>query len=78
MPPRATMPAVWPPDYLLFGSKVCTVCGRELPACTSYFAGDRSHEDGLTSQCRDCRNAADRERRPPGFRTRRERERVSA
>lgn len=62
------MPEPWPPDYLLFGEKSCTACGRTLPACSSHFVPDGSQRDGLSCRCRDCRNAGDRMRRPPGYR----------
>lgn len=35
--------------------RVCTKCGRGLPM--SGFHNDRTRPDGLTVECRDCRNA---------------------
>jgi hypothetical protein len=49
-------------DYLLFGSRRCSICGAELPGCSDFFGADSSAPDGLTSACRNCRVAADRRR----------------
>lgn len=77
MPPRKQMPEPWPPDYLLFGAKTCTgPCGRTLPACTSHFVPDRTQADGMSHQCRDCRNAADKRRWPDRLEKRREKARA--
>lgn len=54
-------PEEW--DYLLFGVKTCSVCGRRLPSCCDFFAPSRQHHDGLVTQCRDCRNERGRKRR---------------
>ena len=45
-------------DAILFGEKRCPECGRTLPRSRPYFSPDRTH-DGLTWNCRDCRNARD-------------------
>jgi len=42
-------------DALLFGEKVCSSCGRKRPKCSPHFAQDASKDDGLKSQCSDCR-----------------------
>lgn len=47
-------------DFLIFGSKACTLCGKELPASAEFFHTDTTRPDGLTSRCRVCRNAAGR------------------
>lgn len=44
-------------------TKECKVCQRTLPATTEHFHQDRSHSDGLRSQCRDCRSKKDAQRR---------------
>lgn len=35
--------------------KICTKCGKSLPATAEYFNRDKSHKDGLSSQCKACR-----------------------
>jgi hypothetical protein len=42
-------------DRILFGEKRCSACGVMVPRCSSYFAVDLSHRDGLSSDCRECR-----------------------
>jgi hypothetical protein len=64
MSARKKMPEPWPPDFLLFGEKACTACGATLPACSSHFVPDKTQRDGLSTRCRDCRNAADHRRWP--------------
>jgi hypothetical protein len=64
MSKRAKMPRPWPPDYILFGHRVCTECGDDLPACASHFVPDRTQRGGLSTACRDCRNAKDTRRWP--------------
>ena len=34
-------------------TKICTKCGRELP--TTMFWRDKSHTDGLASNCKECK-----------------------
>jgi hypothetical protein len=46
---------VWYADAIIFGEKTCTSCGKVFPACTSYFTKDNREADGLTHQCRACR-----------------------
>jgi hypothetical protein len=43
------------------GFKVCHTCQEALPV--GAFGNDRMHPDGLTYQCRNCRNTALREKR---------------
>ena len=57
---RTDMPEPWPPDFLLFGEKICDTCGRVLPRCATHFGLDASRGDGLSNNCRDCRNAHER------------------
>lgn len=45
-------------DLLLFGEKTCTACGAKLPANREHFRHDRHSNDGLTSACHTCRDAA--------------------
>jgi hypothetical protein len=47
-------------DYLLFGKKRCSLCGKELPACTDFFAPDHWRGSGMVSQCRACRSQTDK------------------
>src|SRR6266567_4724163 len=35
--------------------KLCTKCGRELPATAEFFHLHKIHRDGLSSQCKECR-----------------------
>ncbi len=42
------------------GTKHCPKCDRDLPANGIYFTADASNPDGLTYNCRDCRNAQHR------------------
>ena len=55
-------------DLMLFGEKTCTACGHGFPANTEHFSPDNAAVDGLTSQCKVCRNAAGRAayKRDPG------------
>jgi len=41
-------------DYLLFGSKVCPMCGASLPACSDFFGREKNSRDDLKSECRSC------------------------
>lgn len=45
-------------DEVVFGTKACTKCGRELPRSAEHFVVDKLRSDGLTSACRVCRAAA--------------------
>ena len=45
----------------LFGAKVCCGCGEEFAANTDYFVQDAQCRDGLTYDCRNCRNECSRE-----------------
>ena len=36
--------------------KKCSKCGREFPATKEYFNSDKYNKDGLTNQCKECRN----------------------
>jgi hypothetical protein len=45
-------------DYLIFGGKVCYVCGHKRPKSTEYFAVDNSERDRLTGDCKRCRSIA--------------------
>jgi len=49
-------------DLMLFGGKVCSHCGRTLPANTERFNRDHTEPDGLTVTCRQCRAASARQR----------------
>lgn len=40
--------------------KTCTKCGRQLPATIDYFGRHKNHIDGLTSQCKQCKNENNR------------------
>ena len=65
MPAAATDQFLYEPDavfvgLLLFGPRVCTACGAELPACRDYFTPDQMCEDGLKTSCRRCRRERDR------------------
>jgi len=35
-------------------TKICTKCGKELPATKEFFPVKRTHSDGLHSWCREC------------------------
>lgn len=43
-------------EYELFGARTCQTCGRTLPKNADFFNHDKSRRDGLTLQCRECRN----------------------
>jgi len=43
------------------GEKVCTKCGRSLPATPEYFRACKRAASGLGSNCRDCSRAAYRQ-----------------
>lgn len=47
---------------LIFGERICRVCGEPLPANTDYFAPDKSNTPPLVYECRRCRRALERER----------------
>jgi len=42
--------------------RICSHCGKELPATTSYFARNRSAELGLTRACKACTYLARRQK----------------
>lgn len=44
-------------------TKVCTKCGRELPATAEYFYRSKATKDGLWSYCKACNREAKREER---------------
>lgn len=35
--------------------KICSECGRKLPATTEFFHRDKTHSDGLKTKCKECR-----------------------
>lgn len=35
-------------------TKICTKCGKKLPATAEYFYRDKSKKDGLEYQCKQC------------------------
>lgn len=49
-------------DKLIVGIKVCSTCGAELAACADFFMVDKTRPDGLTGDCRECRNGRGRAR----------------
>lgn len=44
------------------GHKICTICDEELIATNEYFHNAKNTQDGLFTQCKDCRNKSNRER----------------
>ena len=40
--------------------KICTKCNKSFPKTTGYFSSHKNHKDGLSSQCKDCKNKASR------------------
>jgi 5-methylcytosine-specific restriction endonuclease McrA len=42
-------------------TKICSKCGRELPATSEYFSTKKASRDGLKSTCKECVNAWHRE-----------------
>lgn len=44
-------------------TKVCTNCGRELPATTEYFYIRKDNKDGLRNDCKACHNERSRQYR---------------
>jgi hypothetical protein len=57
---RYTEPPVDDVELIIFGTKQCRGCDRELPASRDYFNSDRHTCDGLTLQCRCCRAASNK------------------
>jgi hypothetical protein len=47
-------------DFIIFGSRTCSICGADLPASSEYFAREQARAGGLTSDCRLCRSLAGR------------------
>lgn len=41
-------------------TKVCTKCGRELPATTEFFGKHKSSKNGLRAMCKECKREQDR------------------
>lgn len=39
------------------GYKICTKCGSEIEATSEYFYRDKQTRDGLSPQCKECRDA---------------------
>lgn len=50
-------------ECILPSTKCCTKCGIEKPATLDYFHSSKILKSGLTSRCRDCRNADSEQRR---------------
>lgn len=46
------------------GYKICSKCGKEIKATPKYFYRDGQTRDGLSPQCKKCRNAEIREKYP--------------
>ena len=42
--------------------KICTKCGSGYPATTEYFYADRTHKDGLHSECKKCHKQVQKKR----------------
>lgn len=42
-------------------TRICTKCGKELPATNEYFGKAKLGKYGLKSQCKECHNALGRE-----------------
>jgi hypothetical protein len=49
-------------DALLFGWRTCSKCGREWPACRTYFKPDYRDPGGVGTVCKLCRNEREAER----------------
>jgi hypothetical protein len=49
-------------DILLFGAKICAICGREKARNTEQFDRDASSPDGLHRNCKQCRRPLEAER----------------
>lgn len=41
-------------------TKICTKCGKELPATLEYFSSRKRNKDGLHELCKTCRTARDK------------------
>jgi len=50
-------------DTLLFGAKRCPTCEAPKPRTSEHFGTDVSSADGLTWECSECHNAAQRAHR---------------
>jgi len=44
-------------------TKICTKCGKELPATLDYFSSRKRNKDGLHELCKVCRTARDKQYR---------------
>lgn len=40
--------------------RTCTKCGRTLPKTVEFFSKHHGHKDGLSSQCKECKNERNR------------------
>lgn len=60
--PRLTVLVPYDVDEYIFGVLPCRICGRQLPACASYFVADRSEPTGIKNICRDCKRDSERKR----------------
>ena len=47
-------------------TKVCTKCGRELPATREFFYRDKSGKNGLRGSCKECDQERGRQRKEKG------------
>ena len=41
-------------DILLFGAKVCLMCGSKFPKSSEYFRRDADAPDGMKASCKEC------------------------
>lgn len=46
------------------GLKVCTKCGKELPATPEFFTRKKHSPTGLSTECKECKKARYRETHP--------------
>lgn len=44
------------------GTQVCNLCEKEFPLTSEYFCVNKAYETGLTTRCRTCQNAYNREK----------------
>jgi hypothetical protein len=50
-------------DRLIFGEKLCPTCEVRKPRNSECFQKDAENDDGLHRECRECRNASQRDGR---------------
>lgn len=59
--PQTKDPLIW--ERIEEPVKICSDCGKELPATSEYFHRDKNKSDGLRSYCKECASKRNKNRK---------------